>query len=184
MGFLKNLGKGFVRSAVNQVGRDGGKVISNEIYGDRHSTPVRVVGNNGTQPAAQQGETSETSDAEYVVHNRVPSAGGIAARVFVAFLLNFLGGVVLLLYGYSKLRNADKIKGYSVHNEPQYESDRRYKNGMRYVGTVAVKSYSTYLATPEEEEQQRHVAKIYIIAGLAIIAFGIIIIAAGGGLSQ
>ena len=33
--------KGFFRSAVNQVGRDGGKVISNEIYKGKHSTPYR-----------------------------------------------------------------------------------------------------------------------------------------------
>ena len=44
MGFLSNLGKGFIRSAVNQVGRDGGKVISNNIYGNAHATPVRRVG--------------------------------------------------------------------------------------------------------------------------------------------
>ena len=37
--FIQNLAKGFIRSAVNQVGRDGGKIISNQIYGDAHSTP-------------------------------------------------------------------------------------------------------------------------------------------------
>lgn len=43
MGFLGDLGKGFIRSAVNQVGRDTGKVVSNSIYGDAHSTPIRNV---------------------------------------------------------------------------------------------------------------------------------------------
>lgn len=43
MGFITDLGKGFIRSAVNQVGRDTGKVISNKIYGDSHSTPIRNV---------------------------------------------------------------------------------------------------------------------------------------------
>ena len=38
--FLSNLLRGFVRSAVNQVGKDGGKVISNQIYGNNHATPV------------------------------------------------------------------------------------------------------------------------------------------------
>lgn len=45
MGFAKNLGKGFIRSAVNQVGRDAGKVVSNQVYGDAHSTPHRIVDN-------------------------------------------------------------------------------------------------------------------------------------------
>lgn len=42
MGFLTNLGKGFIRSAVNQVGRDGGRVLSNRIYGNKHSVPVSL----------------------------------------------------------------------------------------------------------------------------------------------
>ena len=41
-----NLLKTFINSAVRQVGRDGGKVISNKVYGDRHSTPIRVVQSN------------------------------------------------------------------------------------------------------------------------------------------
>ena len=32
MGFISDLARDFVKSAVNQVGRDGGKVISNKIY--------------------------------------------------------------------------------------------------------------------------------------------------------
>ena len=44
--FTEDLAKGFVRSAVNQVGRDGGKVISNSIYGNAHSTPIRGIGKN------------------------------------------------------------------------------------------------------------------------------------------
>jgi hypothetical protein len=38
-----NLGKVFVQSVVREVGRSGGKVISNKVYGNAHSTPVRVV---------------------------------------------------------------------------------------------------------------------------------------------
>ncbi len=38
-----NLGKTFVQSLVREVGRGGGKVVSNKIYGSKHSTPIRVV---------------------------------------------------------------------------------------------------------------------------------------------
>lgn len=41
--FIKTLIKGFFRSAVNQVGRDGGKIVSNKIYGNRHKTPIEIV---------------------------------------------------------------------------------------------------------------------------------------------
>ena len=33
----------FVSSAIRQVGKDTGKVISNQLYGDAHSTPVRHI---------------------------------------------------------------------------------------------------------------------------------------------
>ena len=38
------LGNVFVRSMVREVGRNYGKAISNSLLGDRHSTPVRLVG--------------------------------------------------------------------------------------------------------------------------------------------
>lgn len=38
----------FLKSAINQVGRDMGKVVSNEIFKDKHSTPYRRVGGNNS----------------------------------------------------------------------------------------------------------------------------------------
>ena len=35
----------FARSVVREIGRNYGKAISNDLLGNRHSTPVRVVGN-------------------------------------------------------------------------------------------------------------------------------------------
>jgi hypothetical protein len=43
MSFLIQLLKGFIKSGVNQVGRDGGKVISNKVYGNKHSSPVKIL---------------------------------------------------------------------------------------------------------------------------------------------
>ena len=39
-----SLGNVFVRSIVREIGRNYGKSISNNLLGDSHSTPVRVVG--------------------------------------------------------------------------------------------------------------------------------------------
>lgn len=39
----KSYGEKFLTSTVNQVGRDLGKVISNQLFGDAHSTPIRRV---------------------------------------------------------------------------------------------------------------------------------------------
>lgn len=43
MSLFKQLAKGFVRSAVNQVGRDGGRVISKKMYNTAHAAPVSVI---------------------------------------------------------------------------------------------------------------------------------------------
>ena len=67
--FFVNLGKGFIRSAVNQVGRDGGKVISNNLYGNAHSTPIRNTGIWLTLEGQVQswGRSCTSSDTLYVV---------------------------------------------------------------------------------------------------------------------
>ena len=39
----RSLGEVFIRSMVRQVGRDAGKVVSNQAFGDAHSTPIRMV---------------------------------------------------------------------------------------------------------------------------------------------
>jgi hypothetical protein len=38
----------FLKSAINQVGRDMGKVVSNQVFKDNHSTPYRRVGQKNT----------------------------------------------------------------------------------------------------------------------------------------
>ena len=40
--FIQTLAKGFVRSAVNQVGRDSGRLVSNKFYKGAHATPVNL----------------------------------------------------------------------------------------------------------------------------------------------
>ena len=39
----QSLGEKFISSAVRQVGRDLGKTVSNQLFGDAHSTPIRRV---------------------------------------------------------------------------------------------------------------------------------------------
>ena len=39
------LGNTFTRSIVREIGRNYGKAVSNSLLGDKHSTPVRMVGN-------------------------------------------------------------------------------------------------------------------------------------------
>lgn len=36
-----NLGKEFIRAAVRQVGRDAGRIVSNNIFGDAHAIKIK-----------------------------------------------------------------------------------------------------------------------------------------------
>ena len=57
--FINGLAKGFVRSAVNQVGRDAGRVVSNNIYGDAHSIPHRNVSGGGAGRVSSVGKIED-----------------------------------------------------------------------------------------------------------------------------
>ena len=45
---------GFLKSTINQVGRDLGKVVSNQVFKDAHSTPHRIVKNNQKNNSSRQ----------------------------------------------------------------------------------------------------------------------------------
>lgn len=168
MGFAKNLGKGFIRSAVNQVGRDAGKVVSNQVYGDAHSTPHRIVDNK----TIHNNEDNETSG--YIIKSH--STSGIFIRILLAFLCNILGGIVLLMYGIKKKSKASFATVYKYESVPTYENDRRYKSGARYAGDITVKKKYQMQADSDTEQQNRRIADIYIWSGVAIIAFSLVAI--------
>ena len=47
--YLSKMIARFFSSTIGQVGRDLGKTISNQVFGDSHSTPIRHVNNNHKQ---------------------------------------------------------------------------------------------------------------------------------------
>ena len=71
MGFLTSLAKGFVRSAVNQVGRDGGKVISNQLYGNKHSTPLRNINGDNTYNDKESSTSYKEGNGLNFIRNKV-----------------------------------------------------------------------------------------------------------------
>src|SRR5690606_20440406 len=130
MSFLNNLAKGLVRSAVNQVGRDGGKVISNQVYGNAHSTPIRAVSNNQTQ-TENINSLNLTEEKEYIWVK-------FFWAIIISGLLPFLGGLIIIYRGYVNY-NHKLIKMYKTESQSVYASDKRYKSGQRYEGTKQVK---------------------------------------------
>lgn len=143
MSFAKNLAKGFVRSAVNQVGRDGGRVISNSIYGGRNYVPVSNVAEQG----APQNFIPKNSGGA-VIRNKPLSTGKIVLFVFISFCLFPVGSIGVAIYGLlSYLDKNAKLEWDEV--VPQYVQDRRYKTNRRYIGNAVVKHTTKIPASPE-----------------------------------
>ena len=57
----------FLKSAINQIGRDMGKVVSNQLFNDSHSTPYRRVGQNSHQLKTKGNVTKFKSDFEKAI---------------------------------------------------------------------------------------------------------------------
>lgn len=171
MGFGKNLAKGFVRSAVNQVGRDGGKVISNQLYGDAHSVPHRSV-NGNEQPEYIGMETKEIRTERCDDYSNTK----IVVFILLAFMFNFIGGLILFFIGLKRWFSRETIGGWRFYSAPVFIRDRRYKDGMRYDGEQVQRKRVTLVADELEIANNKNIAKTYMIAGAAIILFYIIVL--------
>lgn len=162
--FINGLAKGFVRSAVNQVGRDAGRVVSNNIYGDAHSIPHRNVSAGGAGRVSSVGKVEDEG-----IQPIVPSVVAAWFWGFVGFVFSIIGGVVLLIVGYRKLKNKYTAYGWQYTSQAVYVADGRYKGGERYDGhqmsrrKVEIEADDYILAINEK------IAKIYLYFGFAAV---------------
>ena len=154
MSFIGNLAKGFVRSTVNQVGRDTGKVISNKIYGNAHATPIKGICQNRN---VIYDEIEEKTITESEFSLRLKNEGykikhfnfGAVSKSFM-WGVGFLGTLLFcaaesswayvpasLLTLYAILKIITSYYTMDVYQEkdmPVYKSDLRYKDGRRFAG--------------------------------------------------
>lgn len=169
--FAKQLAKGFVRSAVNQVGRDGGRVISNQIYNGQNYVPVSNVGHQSSQIPP-----TPNSIPHGAVFLTKPFSG---MKIFFLTLLSFLypiGTLVVFIYGLVKFNDTmTKVEWYTV--EAQYKRDLRYKEGRRYLGTAKV-MHSAKVTAPDNIRaiNMRNGKLAMIIAAIIGILIGISIV--------
>ena len=163
MGFLNNLGKGLIRSAVNQVGRDAGRVVSNQLYGDAHSTPYRRVG----------GGNYLDESSEELLYEQYKSPNFLF-HCLIAFFFNIFGGIALLLYSFNLRKKANIVRGKKVFSYKTYVTDNRYKTGLRYNGDIMRSVPFTRPANDEQMEKNIKTARKYLIAGIILIIYGAI----------
>lgn len=167
--FFGNLAKGFVRSAVNQVGRDAGRVVSNGVYGDRHSIPIRNV--SGNERIARYGEVKVESRQRLL-----PSESNAIVAVLIGCCFTLVGGIVLLLVGISKSGKKTIVYEKQVQSQAVYVADGRCKDGMRYDGDNLMQRKVPVAADEYEIELNTKIANIYKYGGIAAIVFWSIVL--------
>ena len=192
MSFLTDLAKGFVRSAVNQVGRDGGKVISNKLYGNNHSTPIRNV-------SAQNGifydETTSTPISKEELRERIKSEKfkksysisdiGILLKIWGYILGIICSSILYAIYPYliilpflifiSFIIMKYRIKSISVYKYKDvgiYQEDRRYKSGRRLAGFKREKESFLIPATENEQRTILYICIFYAILAISMPILG------------
>ncbi len=162
--FINGLAKGFVRSAVNQVGRDAGRVVSNQLYGDAHSTPHRNVSAGGAGRVSSVGQVEDEG-----IQPIVPSVCVAWIWGFVGFLFSIIGGVILLIVGYRKLKRKYTAYGWQYESRAVYVADGRYKRGERYDGHQLSRRRVEIEADEYIIARNEKIAKIYLYFGFAAV---------------
>lgn len=164
--FATQLAKGFVRSAVNQVGRDGGRVLSNQIYGNRNYINVRGV---DASPSANAygGALDYTHIGENATLNPPISFG--ASKWFWFSVLSLftygLSNIGYAIYG-KNLRKRTWIKIMETKTDVVKIPDRRYNLGYR----TELKEYNV----PKIIDAAQYVRNFYEKAGVIIFKASII----------
>lgn len=192
----------FVRSAVRQVGRDGGKIISNKIYGDAHSTPVRNVGEEQAYHVS-----SDIQDASKMIdfkcdgimnlegRKRAEAAGytpkggmnhWVGCFGVIDFIIIF--GIMFYCSAYSKpmmvfcvaivlVRAFIKFRTQSrklikPYRQMTYEQDNRCKTGRRYAGDVLIDHEIDVELYEEEKKTVEKRAMMYVCLAVVLLLAG------------
>lgn len=162
--FINGLAKGFIRSAVNQVGRDAGRVVSNNIYGDAHSIPHRNVSAGGAGRVSSVGKVEDEG-----IQPIVPSVGAAWFWGFFGLVFSIIGGVILLIVGYRKLKNKYTAYGWQYESRAVYVADGRYKRGERYDGHQLSRRKVEIEADDYIIARNEKIAKIYLYFGFTAV---------------
>lgn len=188
MSFLQELGKGFIRSAVNQVGRDGGKVISNAIYGDAHATPIRKVGQStsGTyfdtetnqqltfqqllQYAASDGWKPEHSSYTWPQRFTLMFWAvliGCIPMIFPICLVIPVVPIYIIYRGIQQMRRTQTTYAKTI-TVPAFKADKRCKGGIRADGTTQQKLTILLNSTDEDKAIHKRLGWSYIACAIIL----------------
>lgn len=176
MSFLGNLAKGFIQSAINQVGRDGGKVVSNNIYGNSHSTPINSIENVVEESIVSQGNIEENPNL--ITKKEYPLLK-IFYAIILSIFLPIIGSLIVLYRAFVNL-NAKHMTYYRLESKSVYSKDNRFKDGKRYEGSKTVKVPVKIHITEQEKKVKTLKGISYLIISLSFLALFIYSYSNGG----
>lgn len=183
MNILSDLGKRLINSAVSQVGRDGGKVISNHLYGDAHATPIRNVSLKGNQYVnVTSGEflTPEDLYAKAIEDGFTPSVCKYktATKVCWYLIFIFISSVSLIfpflwlfMHLYLIYRGIKKMLQKEIYMRKTelvtlFKSDARYRTGQKIAGQKEEEIEIKVPITSKEKSSAIKVGLLYILLSI------------------
>ncbi|MCD8454837.1 hypothetical protein LNJ08_10605 [Tenacibaculum finnmarkense genomovar ulcerans] len=129
-----NLFNEFIRSAVRQIGRDGGKVVSNKIYKNQHGTPI--YNSNETITFLKE-EDQEELHIDMSIQK--PIKGGGLGVILKGLIIQIIpGGIIPVIYKGVKYLNQKDINIYRT--KANRVPDKRHTSGYRTDGSSIVKT--------------------------------------------
>lgn len=141
----KSLGQMFINAAVREVGRNGGKVVSNKVYKNAHATPVSVKNSSNIVDNFEYPESEKFEYKETIKEPKVFSGFHVIAHFIFPFFI--------LLYKAYQVFAAKSID-YCVYDatwlEENYKRDRRKKEGFRVDGFI--RKNSTFKSKENEKD--------------------------------
>jgi hypothetical protein len=189
MNFLSQLAKGFVRSTVNQVGRDTGRVISNQIYGNAHSTPIKGV---TCTDGVYYDESNNTTLSEQEFSSRLRMEGlkiqyfathpllktfyfvlGLFVTIMVIELTNIYYGLippaVLVVVGFCKGMAAQyQMTVFYTRPMSTYTEDRRYSTGRRVSEQTLGRIKTTIMPTKSFKAKSWIICALYVLYAIML----------------
>jgi hypothetical protein len=148
------------------VGRDSGKVVSNNVFGNSHSTPINTFSNVLEENIVSNERIVENSDL--IKKKEYP-----LLKIFYALILSvffpIIGSFIVLYRAFVNL-NAKKMTMYRIQNQGVYSSDKRYSSGQMYVGNTTVKIPVQIDITEQEKKIKKYKGISYLLISIAFIA--------------
>ena len=167
MAFKSNkLANLFIKSAVRQVGRDAGRVVSNNVFGDSHSAPIRVVGqlNTKSNHGVPYVDTSEFDLSNQPLWQPESRSWGKYALYWTICLVTVLPFFIMSFFKFFRAFGLIFKKETDVYAVvPRRVRDRRYKKRYRDEGYMQVATNQKRLFTDLELEVRRKVAKVDLL---------------------